>query len=489
MKLSMSMICHHLEGRYDLSPDIQHDDRTIGGVRLLSDPRLEFSPDFVYVGSMNGFISDPQYTSSVMLASGKSRILCRNCEFEELLNDTLGAFDYYGNWETELREASVGTSTLQKLLDITASQFDTTLLITDLASHVLAVSKKEGGVQDAPLEQMLREGVSSPDVILRRLYTADGKEYQGMSGTPQMFYAAPPATSRFIAAYLYADEEPVAVVFVAQPEPERVGLYCQLLSIAVPFLSRAIEFTAPHARLRSNRSILEDLLEEKPVTEPVLSKLHQSSGLEAPFSLLVVSHFNRNDRPRITATLRGCADLHTDSIALEFDSAVLLITHTKDVIPLLGELGTTLPLQNFRIGVSLPFEEWTGIATATRQARFAAASTSGSGIYYCEKLAYPYLMKTLKEQPMTMELLHPAIDILRSYDEKSGTELLPTLACYLRNLCSQGKTSQELFIHRNTLTHRLDRIIALTDLHLDDHDDREYLTLSLGLLTVSTRNN
>lgn len=489
MKLSMSMIYRHLEGRYNLSPDIQFDERTIGGMRLLSDPRLEFSPDYVYVGSMNGFISDPRYTSSIMLASGKSRILCRNCEFEELLNDTLGAFDYYRNWESDLQEASASTSTLQKLLDITASQFDTTLLITDLASQVLAVSRKDGGIQDAPLEQMLREGISSPDVILRRLYTADGKEYLGMSDMPQMFYAAPPATSRFIAAYLYADEEPVAVVFVAQPEPEWVGLYCQLLSIATPFLSRAIEFTAPQARLRSNRSILEDLLEEKPISETVLNKLHQSSNLDAPFSLLVVSHLNRNDRPRITATLRGCNDLHTDSIALEFDSAVLLITHAKDVSTLLGELGATLPLQNFRIGVSLPFEEWTGIAAANRQARFAAASTSSSGICYCKKLAYSYLMKTLREQPMTMELLHPAIEILRLYDEKNGTELLSTLSSYLRNQCSQGKTSRELFIHRNTLTHRLDRILALTDLDLDDNNDREYLSLSLALHTTATRYN
>lgn len=481
MKLSMSMLKSHLAKRYDLSPDIQQDLCSIGGVRFLSDPRLAFSPDYVYVGKMEGFFSDPRYSDAVMLASGKSRILCRGCDFEELLNDVLGSFDYFGDWEAALRTACGNGLALKQLLDIAARQFDATILITDLASHVLAVNEKAGGTQDGPLQQMLREGVSSPDVILRRLYTADGTECQGLSGTPQLFYAAPPSTSRFIAMYLYTDEEPAAVIFVAQPEMEQVPLYSQLLTIAAPFLSRAMEFTAPQARLRSNRSILEDLLEEKLVGDQVLQKLTETSGLESPLALLVISHVSRNDRPRINATLRGCSELQINSIALEFDGAVALIAHAGDTEGLLRELGTKLPLQNFRIGVSLPFEGWAGIAAANRQARFSIQNALGSGVWYCGKLAFPYLMKTLREQPMTMELLHPAIEILRIYDEKNQTDLLATLACFLKNLCSQGKTAQELYIHRNTLTHRLERIVTLTGLDLQNSEERDYLCLSLEL--------
>ena len=65
---------------------------------------------------------------------------------------------------------------------------------------------------------------------------------------------------------------------------------------------------------------------------------------------------------------------------------------------------------------------------------------------------------------------HPAISILKDYDKLHDTELLKTLKCYY--LCNRNMvhTASRLFIHRNTLMNRMDKIKALTAIDPADYD-------------------
>ncbi|WP_237164368.1 PucR family transcriptional regulator [Paraclostridium sordellii] len=54
------------------------------------------------------------------------------------------------------------------------------------------------------------------------------------------------------------------------------------------------------------------------------------------------------------------------------------------------------------------------------------------------------------------------------YDKKHGMDLMGTLKCYFQNNRHLLKTSQELFIHRNTLLYRLSTIKELLKIDLDD---------------------
>ncbi|RDY28544.1 PucR family transcriptional regulator [Romboutsia weinsteinii] len=54
------------------------------------------------------------------------------------------------------------------------------------------------------------------------------------------------------------------------------------------------------------------------------------------------------------------------------------------------------------------------------------------------------------------------------YDKNKSADLLGTLRCYLINNCNLIKTSSELFIHRNTLIYRLNKIRTILDSNLED---------------------
>jgi purine catabolism regulator len=75
------------------------------------------------------------------------------------------------------------------------------------------------------------------------------------------------------------------------------------------------------------------------------------------------------------------------------------------------------------------------------------------------------------------------LDDLVAYDAGHNTELLKTVEVYLDHGASLIDAAEALYIHRNTLIHRLDRIQALTDLDLRDPTHR----LNLHVATKSYR--
>ena len=79
-------------------------------------------------------------------------------------------------------------------------------------------------------------------------------------------------------------------------------------------------------------------------------------------------------------------------------------------------------------------------------------------------------------------LVHPALPDLRKRDKENGTQYYETLRAFL--VCERDipQTSQQLIIHRTTLTYRLGRILEVTNLNLDDPNLRLYLLLSFHIL-------
>ena len=57
MKLSMSMVESRLTA-YEVESDIQEDERTIRGMRFISEQQTEFSRDYIYIGRAAEYLED-----------------------------------------------------------------------------------------------------------------------------------------------------------------------------------------------------------------------------------------------------------------------------------------------------------------------------------------------------------------------------------------------------------------------------------------------
>ncbi len=91
----------------------------------------------------------------------------------------------------------------------------------------------------------------------------------------------------------------------------------------------------------------------------------------------------------------------------------------------------------------------------------------------------PHLRASLISQMEDPLLRHCDVTTLERYDEETGSSLTETLHVYLRNERIMSKTSADLFMHRNSVMYRIDKIKQLIVSDLDDPDNRLALLISL----------
>ncbi|MBU3182871.1 PucR family transcriptional regulator [Clostridium psychrophilum] len=91
------------------------------------------------------------------------------------------------------------------------------------------------------------------------------------------------------------------------------------------------------------------------------------------------------------------------------------------------------------------------------------------------------ILSTVRTHMEPQNYMHPTLSILEKHDNLNGTEYLTTLKTYMTSMCNSTKTSKALNIHRNTLLYRLNRIVQLTDINLDNQTTCAHLILSFYL--------
>ena len=76
---------------------------------------------------------------------------------------------------------------------------------------------------------------------------------------------------------------------------------------------------------------------------------------------------------------------------------------------------------------------------------------------------------------------------LMVYDRERRSDLVRTVAVYFETGANASETADRLFLHRNSLLYRLERIQTLTGLDLRNSESR--LALQLGLLSLRRGEN
>lgn len=138
-----------------------------------------------------------------------------------------------------------------------------------------------------------------------------------------------------------------------------------------------------------------------------------------------------------------------------------------------------------RIGISNPFSNIEKFVNHFNQS-FSALEhgqrlNSEEAICHYSDYQIFDLFSEIKSPEILGRFCHPALETLRQYDYKNGTALYETLCMYLKNKKSIKATSSELYIHRNSLVYRLNRITEICQIDLDDLNTVFLLHLSFQI--------
>ncbi|MGE5707023.1 MAG: PucR family transcriptional regulator, partial [Bacteroidota bacterium] len=147
------------------------------------------------------------------------------------------------------------------------------------------------------------------------------------------------------------------------------------------------------------------------------------------------------------------------------------------------KIATTLPDQTVSIGIGQLYHDLLSIPKSFREAQHAVKigrALNGINTVNCfsELGIYRMLLQFAQSQNPN-EFFCEALDRLLEYDQQADKELVKTNTAILECNGNLTETSEKLFIHRNTLKYRLERIRDITQIDLDDSENR--LMLHLGL--------
>lgn len=138
---------------------------------------------------------------------------------------------------------------------------------------------------------------------------------------------------------------------------------------------------------------------------------------------------------------------------------------------LAGQLFTYFEQYNMKSGLSNSFQDLRFTRLYYHQALLAAQLANSMNMeqpaVFMDQMPLPLFAALLKTEPGRV-FIHPVIFQIRTYDKTHGTVYEQTLRAYELSMRNKEEAAARLNIHKNTLLYRLNRIMDLFDLPLDD---------------------
>jgi purine catabolism regulator len=251
-----------------------------------------------------------------------------------------------------------------------------------------------------------------------------------------------------------------------------------IVSVAAPFIALEVE------RIRSVRQTVDGYTRELFTwlrsgdhdARSILSRLH-SLGLAAAEELAIVA-VSHPDPAAVLLSVRRIAGEHV-AVAARLDDVVLVCVEGRGAME--------------RFEAALPRDAAAGFGTAggAEQLRLshiqaehalALAQRIGPGtIMHADELNSPSSVLLSQASELIRETASSLLTPLRAYDDARGGQLLHTLEVFLRTGGRWSVAATELYIHPNTLRHRIQLIEQITGRSLDTTRDRTDLDLALAL--------
>ena len=108
------------------------------------------------------------------------------------------------------------------------------------------------------------------------------------------------------------------------------------------------------------------------------------------------------------------------------------------------------------------------VMEAKKAYRVLRSCQAQQGVRYYDEIGIYRIFFDLKSEDVLRHLLQEILGDLVAYDEKNNSEMVYTLEKYLEEDCNIAKTTEQLFLHRNTVKYRIKRIEDILGKDLKD---------------------
>ena len=485
MKLSMSMIAWYVK-QYQPKSKINQDEMIIEWIRFLSEEPTDMLAQYVFIGEAGHYFSDNKYQSCYILVQGQNYLLFQNIEYEVLLNSLLSSFDFFNGWERHLLEAVSKGCSIRELLALAYPVLENPMLIGDYTFNHFVFYPPSYQGSDQYWSYIYDHGDPHPMVFEKNYFDTAGSYVRELSEKPQLIKNVYEGGAPVLMLDIRQDNETVSTLAILQENSAQTQLNLQLAPLLSKYLLLTEEFVSSHAVIRSGvrtfQAFLDGMLIRDSYGENSVQRL-KDCGLQDMFYLLIIQHCTRRDHLFFTSLLKKLqSSPFFITPVLQNDQLVTLFNASSGPAQLHQILQDLTASTHLQTAVSLVSTDPFSISLCYQQAQFTMSKAGNTpGVYFCQDVAFDYLINECRQLSFTKALLHPALQILLQYDTQNQTELYNSLRMFLEFNLDILKTAQYLHVHRNTLKYRVRRIVELTGLDLADQQEVDYVRLSFWL--------
>lgn len=384
----------------------------------------------------------------------------------------------------ELTDLADKTHSIETVIDAASIRLGCSLLFCDMNFKIIA-SSSTIPVKDPLWSENTLQGYCSYDFIsgVREL-----KAVQNASSTTAAIeVTCPQSPYRKLTSKVFHNQTQIGFLLMIEGDNLILPSHFDLLSTISHVISYTIAYYTPD--LLEGNSLYHELLYDMLIGAPSKEILPRISKLYFPAKMKVLfirptrymgSQFLNN------LTYKKLKTLIPGTHTTYHKKGIVAVIPLKEVVDFgveLHELLKRLCLEeHIRIGISNSFSSIENFVTYYEQAH--TAYELGQKLK-TEELLYHYqdyqifkLFSETKHPDQLGRFCHPALTTLRLYDHKNSSQLYKTLCVYIDKGCNIKLTSESLYIHRNSLVYRLNRIVELCEIDFTDVNTVFLLRLS-----------
>ena len=479
MKLSMWMIANQIS-ELDIKLEIREE-----APAVLNSARLAYATNCVHIYKEEDYV----------VCDGEGdRILIYDMEITRVFELVQSIFDAHEDWISRIKEVAEQQN-YQEAIDQAYKMFKNPIVLFDANNKVLGRTSAYGEHElDSEWAYLSRYGYSSVNAMNMMKYNRGNNNFYSQD---QVRYTLPKnqiiTLGGMTVGICFQNMVCGRINLIAKERRLNQG-DMQLLQYLAGVLQPVMGQSLMKDPVTSTSNVFLNVMLEKPYDYGKLDMQLKYMGWNAKdtYYVTVIRFMEENIQKvlerQMSSLMHMLMQNLTDvSIFVWQNDLVLLavrdLSKEYDACMLLRNMVVHNPVC---VGFSLPDQE--GIretARFYRQARYALErgmkEEKPKAFQYFETYAMEYLLTAKVSSGDKVMAVMPAV--YRLWKEKQkGDEMFRTLLCFLDHERSIARTSEELFMHRNTTVYRMKKIQESIGVNLDDAKVRNYCHISMRFL-------
>ena len=376
------------------------------------------------------------------------------------------------------------------ILNEMGDTLDTSIVIMDMSGKILANSTPFK-IRDALWQESVSRGFCPPFFIE---HIRDVRQsHEGEEEPDPVYRYCADRHICYLSHRIYLNTELCGYAFMIQESPDFHPLCGEVLLMVG---DAVLELVRSGGRNRSAgghmyRNLLSDIFNG--ISSAQIQDRIQAGEMRFPARMCIASvqpRYFRGDSYVREALTTKLSVLFPKTLLVPYHGAAVLMFALEEQVPELPEetvqqLETLCRQEHLVCGISNPFTKVNSARhyyeQSIRAMELAGILEEKGDVFRYRDFSFFDLVDHEAAERKLGFYCHPALAILREYDSENGTELYDLLKTYTATGFNQNQTASEMFLHRNTLSYRKQKIISLTNLDLEDRETQFLLQCSFRI--------